>query len=549
MLKKVMCFVTLSMINTSSSSHVSQSVVTYCKSNETAFEATLNMLDRVLSELIKTKPDDMATIAGMGIVVLDQLQNQTSLWESLLALPEVFSSGSVDKMIDSTESLISSIQSAMQTIQNKFPEAGAPFSMLEPVFSVGLKIIHHAQKWPGPDVSIPLKKVVILHNDTLSQIVREALPQIEIPLRKAIALTMDRKMVLMYLCNNTNNPMWLSAACTTKTVDMLLDWISPDKVAQQALLAWSKHVAPHDVAFVKELLQSLMGESSPGGQGGPHNTRTRRSVETQPQNIEEELFLALGEVVLDIIKIWPGADVLVQNVLGSSLQSMKMALLTLETVDELIGNVLKDADQLKKTFLMLMTDQDKASMWFSRVLDSVMEVIIKVLESDSLTCEDVLEPFDWLLNIETVQIQGFTSLICKNGSNLQHAVLKVLVPLIESAEDFNSTILSATVIKVPISVILSTWQKMFNNSVQFIELVGTLAEELGGAYWMNWMPDNSTDNVTETLQQSAFLFMVRLGETIEKSNLWPEVKDYVHMVNWVLMYKPGEPAPHNCSVN
>lgn len=42
------------------------------------------------------------------------------------------------------------------------------------------------------------------------------------------------------------------------------------------------------------------------------------------------------------------------------------------------------------------------------------------------------------------------------------------------------------------------------------------------------------------------MFMVHLGQTIEKSPLWPEVKDYFHMVNWILTYKPGEAAPHNC---
>lgn len=57
----------------------------------------------------------------------------------------------------------------------------------------------------------------------------------------------------------------------------------------QALLAWSKHVAPHDVTVAKGLLHSLMGGVSSGGQGGSSITRARRSVDTQPQNIEEEL--------------------------------------------------------------------------------------------------------------------------------------------------------------------------------------------------------------------------------------------------------------------
>lgn len=57
----------------------------------------------------------------------------------------------------------------------------------------------------------------------------------------------------------------------------------------QALLAWSEHVAHHDMSFVKGLLYSLMEGQSPGGQEGSNNTRARRSADTQPQNIEEEL--------------------------------------------------------------------------------------------------------------------------------------------------------------------------------------------------------------------------------------------------------------------
>lgn len=59
----------------------------------------------------------------------------------------------------------------------------------------------------------------------------------------------------------------------------------------QALLVWSKHVAPHDVSFAKGLVETLMGELSSGGQVGPNTTRSRRSLDTQPQNIEEELYV------------------------------------------------------------------------------------------------------------------------------------------------------------------------------------------------------------------------------------------------------------------
>lgn len=40
-------------------------------------------------------------------------------------------------------------------------------------------------------------------------------------------------MVRSYLCDNSNNSVLLITACSTGTVDMILGWISPDKVAKQ----------------------------------------------------------------------------------------------------------------------------------------------------------------------------------------------------------------------------------------------------------------------------------------------------------------------------
>ncbi|XP_034550567.1 uncharacterized protein abca12 [Notolabrus celidotus] len=546
MLKKAICTVTLPMINTTSSSPASYAVVTFCKSNDTVFEVSLNMLNQILMELMLTKPDEMATLAGVAVVVFDQLQNQTSLWESLLALPELFSSGSIDQVLDSAESLLSNVQGAMRTVQQKFPEAGVPLSMVDPAFALGLRVIRHAKNWPGKDVSIPLGN--ILNNDSLSEMMTPVLQEVKIPLDKAILLTLDKDMVYQYLCNNTNNPLWMTAVCSTGTVHMLLGRISPNKVAQQALLAWSKHVAQQDVAFAKELLHSLMGQLAPGEQGAPHITRTRRSVETEPQNIEEELFLAVGGVVMDLIQIWPEADRFVRGVLRSGFESMTLATLTLETVDEIVADVLKDADQLKQTYLMLVTNQSEASMWLSRVLDSAMDVIMKVLTSESVTCEDVLGRFEWLLKTETMQIKVLRSTICGNGSDLQQALLMGLMPFVEAAEDFNSTLMVPADYNVTLPMILSEWQKMYNNSMQFFTLVHRLAEELGGAYWMDWMPDNSTHDVTETLQQSVFYVMINLGQKIENSDQWADVKNYFHIVNWILNYAPGVTTPHNCSV-
>lgn len=63
-----------------------------------------------LLELVLTKPDEMATVAGTVMLAFDRLQNQTSLWDSLLIIPKLLSSGSVDQGIDSMKALLTNIQ-------------------------------------------------------------------------------------------------------------------------------------------------------------------------------------------------------------------------------------------------------------------------------------------------------------------------------------------------------------------------------------------------------------------------------------------------------
>ncbi len=65
---------------------------------------------QILMELMMTKPDEMTTVAGVAVLVFDQLQNQTSLWESLLAIPQLFTAGSFDQVLDSGEALLTNIQ-------------------------------------------------------------------------------------------------------------------------------------------------------------------------------------------------------------------------------------------------------------------------------------------------------------------------------------------------------------------------------------------------------------------------------------------------------
>ncbi|XP_036965803.1 ATP-binding cassette sub-family A member 12 isoform X3 [Acanthopagrus latus] len=548
--KRAVCTLMLPMINTTSPDPLSSVVVNFCKSNNTVVEASLQTLNEILTQMMLTKPDEMATAAGFAMLVINQLQNETPLWDTLLAIPRLFSSGSVDQVLRSTEVLLTSIQGAIDVIKSNFPEAGASLSMVRPVLVGGISLLQYVQNWPGKAVSITIGDVVTLQNDSVSEMVKQVLQNVEIPLDKAIALTLDKDMVRGHMCDNSSKPLWLTAACSTGTLDMVLGWISPDLVARQALLAWSKDVAHRDLSFAKGLLHSLMGAPSPGGQGGSNMTKTTRSVDTQPQNTEEDLFLHVGQVTLEVIKMVPEVDMVVQCILRTSFLSMQSASLTFDTVEGMMTNVLEDADQLQGTYFTLLTNQSEASAWTGRVLESVMEVIMKSLTSGNLTCGGVLGPFEWLLNTSSVSIEVWRSMICQNSTSLQDALVMDWMPVAQKVQEVYDTILVKANYSVTPPMILSEWHKLYNKSLQFARLMEKVSTELGEAHWMNWMPDNSTHDITGTLQHSAFLSMVGFGNNIEKSPLWPVVKDYFHMAYWILNYRPGVTVqPANCSVN
>ncbi|XP_073329250.1 uncharacterized protein abca12 [Pagrus major] len=548
--KRAICTMMLPMINTTSPDLLSSAVVTFCKSNNTVTEVSLQTLNEILTQLMQTKPDEMATAAGVVVLVIDQLQNETSLWDTLLAIPRLFSNGSVDQVLGSAEVLLTSIHRAIDVIKSNFPEAGASLSRIRPVFVGGISLLQYVQNWPGKAVSIPLGDVVTLQNDSVSEMVKQLLQNVEIPLDKAIALTLDKDMVRSHMCDNSSKPLWLTAACSTGTLDMVLGWISPELVAKQTLLAWSKDVALRDLSFAKGLLHSLMGVPSPGGQGGSNTTKTPRSVDTQPQNTEEDLFLHVGQVMMEVIKMVPEVDMVVQGILRTGFLSMQSASLTLDTIEGMMANVLKDADQLQGTYLTLLTNQSEASAWTGRVLESVMEITMKSLTSEDLTCGDLLGPFEWLLNTSSIKIEVWRSMICENSSSLQDALVMDWMPLAQKVQEVYNTILVKANYSVTPPMILSEWHNLYNKSLQFAVLFERVSTELGEAYWINWLPDNSTHDVAGILQHSVFLSMVGFGNTIEKSPLWPVVKNYVHMGYWILNYRPGVTVqPANCSVN
>ncbi|TNN03130.1 hypothetical protein fugu_000159 [Takifugu bimaculatus] len=185
----------------------------------------------------------------------------------------------------------------------------------------------------------------------------------------------------------------------------------------------------------------------------------------------------------------------------------------------------------------------------SRVLDSVMMVINESISSGCLCCEEILTPFEWLLDTESIKIEVWRTAFCQNSSSLEQALLMEWQPVVQKFHEIYRALTSQPDYNVTLPMILSEWHKLYNIS-RFEVWVNRLPAELGEAYWKNWMP-HTTHNITGTLLQSFFMSMVNFGEKIEASQWWPELKHYFHMVNWILNYRDAAttPKPTNCQIN
>uniref|UniRef100_A0A3P8W266 ATP binding cassette subfamily A member 12 n=1 Tax=Cynoglossus semilaevis TaxID=244447 RepID=A0A3P8W266_CYNSE len=277
-LKKAVCTTLLSFMNLTSPNPVSHSLVMFCQSNSTALEVTLNVLNQVrVYILMMTNPDEMVTAAGATLMLIEHLQNETTLWETLLTVPQLFYNGSVDQALLNTEVLLSNIQGAVHFFQTNFPETGQNLSSVNPLLAGGINVVRYFLHWPGKNETVSLQDIITVENSSIAQMFFSVLPDVQIPLHKAMGLMLDRHIVRSHLCRNSSD-MLVSAACSSGTLDTLLSWISPDKLAKQVLLVWSKRVASHDVAFFKGLVHSLIGSFS-GDYGESNLSRKRRAAD------------------------------------------------------------------------------------------------------------------------------------------------------------------------------------------------------------------------------------------------------------------------------
>lgn len=75
-----------------------------------AVAETVSGSQQVLTELMLTEPEQMSALGGAAVLVFDQLQKETSVWESLLALPRLFTFDSAEQLLDTATDLLTNLK-------------------------------------------------------------------------------------------------------------------------------------------------------------------------------------------------------------------------------------------------------------------------------------------------------------------------------------------------------------------------------------------------------------------------------------------------------
>lgn len=127
-------------------------------------------------------------------------------------------------------------------------------------------------------------------------------------------------------------------------------------------------------------------------------------------------------------------------------------------------------------------------------------------------------------NYENIMCQGF----CLNM--LLKFLFHIMFP---QAQELYNTLLGQADYNATLPMILSEWHNLYNKSLQFGVFLESLPSKLGEAYWMNWMPDNSTHDVTGTLQQRSCQMLI-ISSGFYCSVLFDIIIDY--SLSYALIY-------------
>ncbi|KAL2081579.1 hypothetical protein ACEWY4_023432 [Coilia grayii] len=519
-------------------------LVTFCKTNDTFLEVSLIILNKVMTQVILNNPSEAFNTLGVAIAIFEHFQQQESFWELLLDLPNLFLLPTDEEKLADGAQRLESLKSTLTSIQSSFPETNISVTMVKPVIEGGISLLKYMSAWRGKDVYIPLKDVMMpLNVSSVTSDIIKLVELVAVPLTKA-AVLIDRASFTYHLCGNSSAPSWLQQACSSGQVDVLFDWISPQKVVEQVLLAWGDGSASADVEFAKQFFSTVLNSTLTAGID-PTNTRSQRSSLGQPQNVQEELFVSIGSVAIQLMQGLPGWET-VHSILMGGHASMQLATQAMITQQELMSLFLKDAQNIQATFQGLMHVQFMAEGFSIYITNSAINSVLKAVQGQ-VECSRHAALWSWLSSLSSLDPQLWETLVCPaNGSRLEEVLMAPLLPVIQKVHQLVGVFEGTQQYNVSATMILAEWHKLLTVSQKNGQFLPYFFNEFDQEFFDSFILTNITVDWLKIMKERA-LGVLDFATNLE--HLWPAVVPQFKQIYYVITYQPNVTAPPNCTMD
>ncbi|XP_067300426.1 uncharacterized protein abca12 isoform X2 [Pseudorasbora parva] len=544
-LKKSLCNVSVTAMNTSANTQdpFKQGLINFCSSNDTVLEASLLTLNQVLTEMMLSNPTQFMEMIGGTVVVLDSLQQETSVWDFLLGLPDLFLKPTDEEKLKSGAGELENLKNALTFLQRTFPQANISTAVTNPVINKGIGFLNYMGAWKGRDVYVNLSDVLSPSSNVSSDI-KDIINQIHIPLDKILVLFNEGDF-RTFLCEQNI----LSSYCWSWEVGQIFQGINTWKVAEQVLLAWSQTSASADLAFTKDVFSSLLGLISPSSmEAFLKHSRSQLSSDAQPQSLGEQLIFGLSSTAFDFLQGMPGWEY-IQTFMMVGHSSMQVARVAMETQLPFIDAVLRDAKYAQKVFLSLMQNETFAKAWADHGMDSIVQTVTKVLEGNT-SCTELFAPWAWISTYSSINPQLWATLVCSgNDTSVQQMLLTQFFPVIEKVQQMVGAVNGTVMYNVTPSILMAEWHSLYTTSMQYGSALQNLQTELNEKLFAAWIPGNISVGSLQILLTRGTDAFETMGSLLEKNSLWPSMEPYFHMAYWILTYQPNVTVSPNCTFN
>ncbi|XP_043104736.1 uncharacterized protein abca12 isoform X2 [Puntigrus tetrazona] len=545
-LKKSLCSFSITAINTSASTQdlLNQGLINFCSSNDTVLEASLLTLNQVLTEMLLNNPTEVLGYLGGTVVVLDMLQKETSVWDFLLGLPDLFLKPTDEEILNAGAEELKDLKNALTFLQKAFPQTNISTADSDPVITKGIDFLNYMSAWKGRDVHFKLSDVVTPSSIALlNSDIKDLINQIQIPLDK-IPVLFNLEDFRTFLCDQNI----IASYCWSWEVGKVFEGINTWKVIEQVLLTWSQTSASADLAFTEDVFSTLLGLVSPSSLDAVlKHTRSQRSSDAQPQSLGEQLVLGISSTAFDFLQGMPGWEY-IQTFMLVGHSSMQVARVAMEVQRPFIDVVLRDAKYVQEAFLSLMQNETFAKAWADHGVTSIVQTVANVLEGHT-NCKDLSSPWAWMSTYSSIDFQLWYTLVCAgNDTSLEEMLSPSLLPVTEKVHQLVSAVNGAVLYNVTPSVLMAEWNSLYTTASEYVTALQNLQTVLNESYFAAWIPEKISVGLSQILLSRATGTIENMGSLLENSYLWPSMEPYFHMAYWILTYEPNATASPNCTL-